>query len=331
MTPHDPIVTCSAPAADSRVPSRARRTTAALAPAGIIPLAAAWGASFLFIRIAVPALGALGVAEARALLGGAALVVLMAATGRRLAFQQGLWRYVMLGALASAAPYVLMCYATQAQGAALTAIFFATVPMFSLVVESVWFRRRPSLVMAAALATGLAGVTLIVGGDSAGLSAHAVGAYAAALGAAIFSALGGNYSHRHFAAEDPATQAVGQSVTAAVLMIPIVIAAPPRHLPSLEQWGALAGLAVACTAMAYTLFFWLVARLGPTRALTTEILVPAFAAVWSWLALGERLPPTSLAGGAAILAGSAVAMDWRPPWPPWLLRRDVRASSRAGS
>jgi drug/metabolite transporter (DMT)-like permease len=187
---------------------------------GIIPLAAAWGSSFIFIRVALPALGAVGVAEARALLGGLAIT---------------------LG----------------------------------------W------------------------------LSTWAVVADAAPLGAAVFSALGANYSRRYFADEDAFTQTAGQSATAAVLMIPVVIAAPPHYAPGLAEVGALVALAVVCTALAYTLFFWLVARLGPTRALTSELLVPAFAALWSWLAFGERLPGTALGGAALILGGSALAMGWR--------------------
>jgi drug/metabolite transporter (DMT)-like permease len=277
---------------------------------GIIPVAAAWGSSFIFIREALPALGAFGVAEARALLGGLAVTGLVFAWGRRLRFGQSLARYTVLGALASAAPYILMCYATEQQGAALTAVFFATVPLFSAGIEAVWFRWRPALSTLTGLAVGFAGVVLIVGGDSTGLSTRAVVADAAALGAAAFSALGANYSRRHFAGEDPFTQTAGQSATASVLMIPLVIAVPPHHGPTLTEVGALLALAVVCTALAYTLFFWLVARLGPTRALTSELLVPAFAALWSWLAFGERLPGTALGGAALILTGSALAMGW---------------------
>jgi len=303
----------------TRLPDRA-------AGLGIIPLAAAWGSSFLFIRVALPALGPFGVAEARALLGGLAVTGLVLARGRRLRFVQGLTRYTVLGALASAAPYILMCYATEQQGAALTAVFFATVPLFSAGIEAVWFRRRPALSTLTGLAAGLAGVVLIVGGASSGLSTRAIGAYAAALGAAVCSALGANYSRRHFAGEDPFTQTAGQSATAAVLMIPVVIAAPPHHAPTLAETGALVALAVLCTALAYTLFFWLVARLGSTRALTSELLVPAFAALWSWLAFGERLPGAALGGAALILGGSALVMGWGR-WPGVPL---AQASPRRG-
>lgn len=302
----------------------AARLPDAVADLGIIPVAAAWGSSFLFIRLALPALGAFGVAEARALLGGLAVAGLVLARGQRLRFGQGLARYAVLGALASAAPYILMCYATEQQGAALTAVFFATVPLFSAGIEALWFRRRPAAGTLAGLAAGFAGVVIIVGSASPGFSQRAAGAYAAALGAAMFSALGANYSRRHFAGEDPFTQTAGQSAIAAVLMIPAVIAAPPRHPPSLAELGALAALAVVCTAFAYTLFFWLVARLGATRALTSELLVPGFAALWSWLAFGERLPASALAGAALILAGSALALGWRP-------KREVRFSTPAGS
>jgi drug/metabolite transporter (DMT)-like permease len=280
--------------------------------AGVVPLAAIWGSSFLFIRVSVPALGAFGLAEARAGLGAVIVAAVLCLRRRRIRFTQGFWRYLLLGAFASAAPYVLMSYATEQQGATLTAIFFATVPLFSVLVELLWFQLWPAPKVLLGLLVGLTGVTVVVHGASGGHDLHALASYSAALGAAAFSALGGNYSRRHFSEEDPLTQTCGQSVTAAMLMAPVLIFAPPRHLPSPGELGALIGLGVLCTALAYTLFFWLVAHLGATRALTAELLVPAFAALWAWLFLNEHPRTAALGGAVVIVVGCALVMGWHP-------------------
>jgi drug/metabolite transporter (DMT)-like permease len=219
-----------------------------------------------------------------------------------------------------------MSYATEQQGAALTAIFFATVPLFSVLIEWLWFGVRPGVSAVLGLPVGLAGVALIVGTSAHGAGGNVAGAYAAALGAACCSALGGNYANRHFHGEDPLAQSVGQSATAAALMLPIVLIARPHHLPTLTQTAALVGLGVVCTAVAYTLFFWLVARLGATRALTVELMVPAFAALWGWLALHERISIAMLLGAAAIVCGCALVM--RPQQPT---RREAALSETACS
>lgn len=279
------------------------------AAAGLVPLAAMWGSSFLFIGVAVPAVGVFGISEARAALGGAAVAVFVLACRRPLRFRQSFRRYVMLGALASAGPYLLMSYATEQQGAALTAIFFATVPLFSVLIEWSWWGIRPRAKALLGLLLGLAGVGLIVTSSAHGASGVASGAYAAALGAGMCSALGGNYANLHFREEDPLLQSLGQSATAAALMVPVAFLAPPRHWPSATQAAAIVGLGVVCTAIAYTLFFWLIGRLGPTRAMAVELMVPGFAALWGWLALDEHISGAVILGAAGIVCGCALAMS----------------------
>jgi drug/metabolite transporter (DMT)-like permease len=296
------------------------------AAAGLVPLAAMWGSSFVFIGIAVPALGVFGVSEARAALGGAAVAVAVLVSRRRLQFRQSLRRYVMLGALASAGPYLLMSYATEQQGAALTAIFFATVPLFSVLIEWSWFGVQPRARALLGLLLGLAGVALIVTTSTQGGTGVATGAYAAALGAAMCSALGGNYANRHFGDEDPLLQSLGQSATAAALMVPVVFLAPPRHWPDATQTAATIGLGVVCTAIAYTLFFWLIGRLGPTRAMTVELMVPAFAALWGWLALNEHISAVVLLGAAGVVCGCALAMSRPDQHEPTTLTTPDRLS-----
>ena len=91
---------------------------------------------------------------------------------------------------------------------------------------------------------------------------------------------------------------------------------PLTTLPSAIAWVSLALLAILCTGLAYILYFRLIVRTGPTNAAAVTFLIPAFAAVFGWLFLGEAITPSMLIGGAVILAGTALAMGLLPRGVP---------------
>jgi drug/metabolite transporter (DMT)-like permease len=85
-------------------------------------------------------------------------------------------------------------------------------------------------------------------------------------------------------------------------------------MPGAGAWGAAVALALLCTGIAYVLYFRLIARVGPARAMSVTYLIPAFAMLWGALFLGERITPAMMVGGLVILAGTALATGWlRPP------------------
>ena len=81
----------------------------------------------------------------------------------------------------------------------------------------------------------------------------------------------------------------------------------PEVTPSAQAWAAVTALALACTGIAYVLYFRLIASAGPGNAIAVTYLVPLFAMVWGWLFLGEAVTPPMLADGAVILVGTALA------------------------
>jgi drug/metabolite transporter (DMT)-like permease len=123
---------------------------------------------------------------------------------------------------------------------------------------------------------------------------------------------GGNFTKKHLSGVPPLALATGsQLAAAAVLAVPAWLQRPAAP-PSTSAWIALALLSILCTGVAYILYFRLIARTGPTNAATVTFLIPAFAALFGWLFLGEAVTLPMLIGGAVILAGTALAMGL---WP----------------
>jgi drug/metabolite transporter (DMT)-like permease len=257
----------------------------------LLALAALWGGSFLFIKVAVDELGPVALACGRVFLAAAALVVLTRARARL-----G-WKWVALGAINASAPFVLIGFAEGRIGASLAAILNAATPLFSLLVAGDPLTRR----RVAGLVVGMGGVALVVGLAPVDLSGRFLVGAAASLGAALCYAIGTTYVRRSFSGMPPATLALGQQLGAGVVLLPFVALAPPHALNGGDV-AALAALAIPCTAVAYLLYFRLVAEVGPTSTLTVTMLVPVFGVFWAAVFLGEHVGIGTILGGLVVLA-----------------------------
>jgi len=270
----------------------------------LVALAAIWGASFMFLRIAAPSLGAIWTAEARVLLGGLALLAWFRFIGFDAALRRH-WRYYLaVGAVNSAAPFALYAYAATHLPASLLSILNATSPMFGMLFGALYATERVSLPKLAGLALGAAGVALVArpGGYEAGAEFYrAVGA---ALGACCCYGYTGVVIKRFGEGVPARGVAAGNQLAAAVLLMPLAAIAVPAAAPSALVIGNVLALALLASAIAYLLYFRLIADVGATRALTVTFLIPAFGLLWGTLFLGETLPAGMLAGGILIVAGT---------------------------
>jgi drug/metabolite transporter (DMT)-like permease len=257
----------------------------------LLALAALWGGSFLFIKVAVDELGPVALACGRVLLAAAALVVLTRARAR---LER---RWLLLGAINASLPFVLIGFAEVRIGASLAAILNAATPLFSALVagDPLTRRRITGLMM------GIGGVALVVGLAPVDLSGRFLIGAAASLAAALCYAVGTTYVRRSFAGLPPATLALGQQLGAGAVLLPFVALVPPAA-PNGGDIAALAALAIPCTAVAYLLYFRLVAQVGPTPTLTVTMLVPVFGVFWAAVFLGEHVGIGTIAGGLIVLA-----------------------------
>jgi len=269
----------------------------------LLVLAAMWGASFLFIAIAVDDLGAIGVAEGRTVLGVAGLLVYAAAVGRLPSLRQRWRAYLLLGAINAALPFALIAAAEVTIPASIAAIVNATAPLFSAVGAAIWLGQSLTRRGIGGLALGLAGVALVVGLAPIDLDGKTLLAVSASLGAAALYAVGGHLTKLRFAGVPPLTLAIGQLTAATILLVPALGIDPPQHTPGAGPIAAVTALGLLSTGVAYLIYFRLIEETGATSALTVTYLVPVFGVLWAALFRGEEITAGMLVGAAVVLMG----------------------------
>ena len=274
-------------------------------------LAAIWGSSFLFMRIAAAELGAWPTAALRVGIASLFLWPLLQWRGQTTLLHQH-WKPVLfVGVLNSGIPFALYSFAVMHISTGLSSILNATVPLFGALVAWGWLGDRPGASRAVGLAIGFGGIVLLAGGQ-VGFKPNASGispmwAVAACLGATTCYALAASFTKKHIPPLPSLVTATGSQIGATLALVLPALWWHPQQLPSLHAWAALLALGVLCTGVAYVLYFRLIDRAGPARALTVTYLVPVFAVAYGVLALGESLTLWMLLCGAIILTGTALA------------------------
>jgi drug/metabolite transporter (DMT)-like permease len=268
-------------------------------------LAALWGATFLFLRIAVPSLGPAMLIEARLAIAAIFLTFVGLAMGRSLAWVSRWRHYALLGGLNSALPFVLFAYAAQTLPASLLAILNATTPAFGVVAMALWTRARPAASVLVGLVLGLVGVAITLGADT--FAAPGAGwAVAASLGATCSYGIASVYTKYSAAGDDAVTSAHGNMWAATLLVLPLALVLPAPALPGPGVIAAVLALGILSTGLAYLIYFRLVADAGPTYTLTVTYLIPVFGVFWGVVFLDERVGWNTFVGAAVVLAGTAL-------------------------
>jgi drug/metabolite transporter (DMT)-like permease len=267
----------------------------------LLSLAALWGASFLFMRVAVPAFGPIVLADARVALAGVVLFGYAAAIGARPALRER-WRdYLLLGSVNAALPFSLLAAAQLEIEASLAAVLNAMAPLFGALVAAVWLGERVTFAAKAGLVLGVVGVTLVVGLSPFTIDVEFVLAVVACLAAAFAYGVGANIVRVRFAGEPPLSMAIGQQLAAAVVLLPLIPALPVRATPDAVDVLCVLALALGSTGIAYLLYFRLLRELGATGGMTVIFVVPVFGVLWGALFLDERIHLGTVLGGAVIL------------------------------
>lgn len=288
--------------------------------ARLFVLSAIWGASFLFIRIGAPVLGPLPTAFFRVLIGAVTLVACLSLM--RVSWEMhGKWRPVLvLGAINSGIPFVMYAVAALWLPAGYSAIFNAMTPLMGVLIGAVFFSERLTRAKAGGVVLGLAGVAVLTRTGPVSFSPSVLLGAGACLVATFCYGLAGFLTRRWVTAQgglDNRLVAAGSMIGATLLLLPFSVAALVRDntLPAAGPgvWLAMLALGTGCTAIAYVLYFRLIADIGPVRSLTVTFLIPPFGIVWGWMFLGETLSAAHAVGMALI--GGAVWMVLRPAAP----------------
>ncbi|MBS0433067.1 MAG: DMT family transporter [Proteobacteria bacterium] len=266
----------------------------------LIVLAAIWGGSFLFQRVAAKDFGPLPLVEIR--LGLGALILLPFLLRERARFTRSRWpAIVAIGALSTTLPFLLFAWGAERAPAGIGAIANSMAVPFAALAAYALFGERIGMRRAMALVAGLAGVAVLASGDVAG--SRIAAAVAAGTLAALMYGVSTNLVKHHLSDLPPAALAAAALLCGTLELAPFTFFEWPKNAIPAHSWASVSALGVLCTGFAYALFYRLIGKVGATRAAMVTYLVPAFGVAWGWSFLGEPLTLGMAAGGALILGG----------------------------
>lgn len=273
----------------------------------LLALAAIWGASFLFMRIAAPAFGSINTTFLRvffALVGLAAMLLLLRTP---MQFQGKLKSIMVLGIINSGVPFLMYAVAALWLPAGYSAILNATTPLMGALIGFSFFHEVLTLRKWVGVMLGLVGIGLITTTGEVDLSGQlAIGVLACLIATACYGCAG--FLTRRWVTErgglDAKLVAFGSQIGAVLFLLPFfgytLATGPAVDWAQPGVWASVLAVGFLCTAFAYLLYFRLIADIGPLRSLTVTFLIPPFGILWGYLVLGETLTGGFVLGGAVV-------------------------------
>jgi drug/metabolite transporter (DMT)-like permease len=276
------------------------RSNAAL----LVVLSAIWGSSFLFIKLGVDEVEPTVVALGRLFVGAAILLPIAASRGGLGLLRPHLRTVATLGLLNNALPFWLFGFAETRISSGLAAVIQAAAPIFTVLLAiRLDPTQRATGTRLAGIAVGFVGVALLVGAQTGG---QVVGAIAV-LAASLCYAASALFAGKRARTIPPLHLAAGQLGCGLLLMAPFGLLQLPDEAPPAQAVLAIVALGALGSALAYVLYFALIARAGASRAILVTYLVPAFALVYGAVFLDEKVTASAVAGLVLILAGTTLA------------------------
>lgn len=278
------------------------RRPAALA---LLALAATWGASYLFIAVALRTTTPATITLLR--FAPAALLVAAVARqrGGRVSYLRGRWRAVAILALVQmAAPMLLIAVGERYVDSGLAGTLVASAPVFAALLAPVLGRPSPSVTGWVGLCAGLAGVALLLGATTSGTAL--LGA-ALVLLAAVGYAFGAAWTTSWFPGVHRETLLAGVLAMSTAWLVPPALLDRPSRWLDLPGTASLLTLGIGGTGVAFLLLYWLIGEVGPERSLLVTYLAPAFALGYGAAVLHEHVGVASLAGLALVVSGAWLA------------------------
>jgi drug/metabolite transporter (DMT)-like permease len=276
-----------------------------------ILLAAIWGSSFMFMRLGAQELGALPAAGMRVVIAAVFLLPILLMRGHGPALRTH-WKITFaIGILNSAIPFACFTFALLSISTGLSSILNATVPLFGALAAWLWLKDRPNGSRALGLLIGFVGVALLAW-DKASFKPDASGlstgwAVLACLLACVCYGVSASASKRYLSGLPSLVSATGSQIGAALALTPFTLWLWPDHSVTAAAWLAVVVLGVLCTGVAYILYFRLIERAGPAKALSVTFAIPVFAVLYGVVLLGELVTPWMVACGLVIIVGTTLS------------------------
>lgn len=275
--------------------------------AELLLLAALWGGSFLFMRIAAPVLGPVWLIEFRVLLAGLVLLPILARLDLLREVRRNLIPLVIVGCINSAVPFLLLAFTSVSLPAGFTSILNATAPLFGTIVASVWLKEKLTTTRMIGFVLGFTGVVVLVGWKAIAATPTFFVAVLAGLFASLMYAIAAPYIKQNLAGVPSLVVTAGSQLGAAFLLLPALPFTVPQQTPTIVVVVAVIALSLLSTAFAYILYFRLIQNIGSTKALTVGYLIPLFAILWGASVLKEAVTTSMILGCGLVLLGTAIA------------------------
>lgn len=272
----------------------------------LVFLAAIWGASFLFMRTTSAEFGPVMLITLRTSIAAIVLLPLLIIKQRTGIMLQH-WRIItVVGLTNTAIPFCLFSYSTLYLGAGYASVLNATAPMFGALIGFYWLKDKLLPIAIWGLIIGFIGVLVL------SLSRHHTQVNTewlpiiAALVATCLYGFAACFTKRHLQGVNALAIATGSQIIAAMTLAPLSLLFWPKTMPDTGSWLQVIALGVVCTALAYILYFRLIANIGSAKAITVAYLVPVFGVLWGMIFLAEQLSLGMWLGAALVLFGVAL-------------------------
>lgn len=280
-------------------------------------LSALWGASYLFIKVALEdGMSPTVIVFVRTALAALVLLPLAARAGALGGLRHNVFPILVLAVVQMGGPLLLIALGEREISSSLTGILVATAPIFTfLLAFALEGEERATGLSLAGVVIGIAGVTMLLGVDAGGGTAVLLGGLMVVL-ASFGYGVGAWFVKRRVRDVQPVAMVGATAATVAVVMsVPAALSAP-SHAPDLAATGSLLALGVLCTGLAFVIFYSLVSSDGPAKASLVGYIAPGFSIVYGITLLDESFTAATAAGLVLILGGSWLAAEGRPPWMP---------------
>ncbi|WP_280612711.1 DMT family transporter [Vibrio splendidus] len=277
----------------------------------LITLAAIWGGSFLFMRIAANPLGPAVLIEARVLCAAVTLLLVSFYLKRKLSFNAHAKHFFILGLFNTALPFLFFAYAAQTLNASTLAILNSTAPIWAAIIGAIWTKTTLDARVLLGLGIGVTGVGVLVGWDAMNIGREAILPIFAAVMAAFSYGIASNYTKQAPKVE-AFNNAHGSMWAAVLIVLPFVFFMPMREAPDLTITTSVLLLGAVCTGLAYLLYFNLVSELGAPSALSVTFLIPVFGILWGNLFLGEAIGLNTIFGSVLVITGTMLVTGMTP-------------------
>jgi drug/metabolite transporter (DMT)-like permease len=272
----------------------------------LLTLAAIWGASFMFIEVALEDLEPATLMAARVLIAAAALLTMLAVRGSLASLRRAGWQGFALGLINSALPFTLIAWGQQYIDSGVAAIANASVPIW-VAVFAIWMRHseRATGARLLGIVLGLVGVGILTGAQPDVTGKAMIGTLAVVV-ASICYGLGSLLLQDRMDDLDPLTLSTAAVCGAAIVLLPFGLAQLPGHAPDAETVWSVVALGLAGTAVGMVMFLRIIESYGSFRAGLVTYLLPVTALLYGALLLGEPVNGWMLFGLALILSGVAL-------------------------